>query len=190
MPRRGLEPPRLAAHGPEPCASTNSAIWAAAPHLGCVEKAVNSSTSDFRGSRRRFVDASPFLRKRACRRGGSGAGRGPARRASADCAPAAGRGCARGEVIGFIDPILRVVAGGDREVGRPAQCAARWRAFTRSFERARASGRLPVHPVSQPSLDQASLQHLVRHLDHHGDVEQRCEFRTRAARRGGDSCLP
>ena len=28
VPRRGLEPPRLAAHGPEPCASTNSAIWA------------------------------------------------------------------------------------------------------------------------------------------------------------------
>jgi hypothetical protein len=28
VPRRGLEPPHLAAHGPEPCASTNSAIWA------------------------------------------------------------------------------------------------------------------------------------------------------------------
>lgn len=28
VPRRGLEPPRLAAHGPEPCASTNSATWA------------------------------------------------------------------------------------------------------------------------------------------------------------------
>src|ERR1700753_1977369 len=27
-PKRGLEPPRLAAHGPEPCASTNSATWA------------------------------------------------------------------------------------------------------------------------------------------------------------------
>ena len=28
VPRRGLEPPRPKAHGPEPCASTNSAIWA------------------------------------------------------------------------------------------------------------------------------------------------------------------
>ncbi len=28
VPRRGLEPPHPKAHGPEPCASTNSAIWA------------------------------------------------------------------------------------------------------------------------------------------------------------------
>ena len=28
MPTEGLEPPHLAAHGPEPCASTNSATWA------------------------------------------------------------------------------------------------------------------------------------------------------------------
>src|ERR1700750_531407 len=28
VPTEGLEPPRLAAHGPEPCASTNSATWA------------------------------------------------------------------------------------------------------------------------------------------------------------------
>ena len=28
VPKRGLEPPHLAAHGPEPCASTNSATWA------------------------------------------------------------------------------------------------------------------------------------------------------------------
>lgn len=33
VPRRGLEPPRLAAHGPEPCASTNSATWAGAPPM-------------------------------------------------------------------------------------------------------------------------------------------------------------
>ncbi len=30
VPRRGLEPPLLAEHGPEPCASTNSATWATA----------------------------------------------------------------------------------------------------------------------------------------------------------------
>ena len=34
VPRRGLEPPLLSAHGPEPCASTNSAIWA----IGCSTK--------------------------------------------------------------------------------------------------------------------------------------------------------
>ena len=28
VPKRGLEPPHPKAHGPEPCASTNSAIWA------------------------------------------------------------------------------------------------------------------------------------------------------------------
>ena len=28
VPRRGLEPPHPKAHGPEPCASTNSATWA------------------------------------------------------------------------------------------------------------------------------------------------------------------
>src|SRR5471030_2924336 len=28
VPTEGLEPPPLAAHGPEPCASTNSATWA------------------------------------------------------------------------------------------------------------------------------------------------------------------
>jgi len=31
--QKRLEPPRLAAHGPEPCASTNSAIWAGAGHV-------------------------------------------------------------------------------------------------------------------------------------------------------------
>jgi hypothetical protein len=30
VPTEGLEPPHLAAHGPEPCASTNSATWALA----------------------------------------------------------------------------------------------------------------------------------------------------------------
>ena len=28
VPTEGFEPPHLAAHGPEPCASTNSATWA------------------------------------------------------------------------------------------------------------------------------------------------------------------
>jgi hypothetical protein len=31
VPTEGLEPPHLAAHGPEPCASTNSATWALLP---------------------------------------------------------------------------------------------------------------------------------------------------------------
>ena len=30
VPRKGLEPSHLSAHGPEPCASTNSATWATA----------------------------------------------------------------------------------------------------------------------------------------------------------------
>ncbi len=33
VPRRGLEPPRLAAQVPETCASTNSAIWATESHV-------------------------------------------------------------------------------------------------------------------------------------------------------------
>ncbi len=33
VPTEGLEPPHLAAHGPEPCASTNSATWAASQLL-------------------------------------------------------------------------------------------------------------------------------------------------------------
>ena len=33
VPTEGLEPPHLAAHGPEPCASTNSATWALQEHL-------------------------------------------------------------------------------------------------------------------------------------------------------------
>ena len=33
VPTEGLEPPHLAAHGPEPCASTNSATWALMLHL-------------------------------------------------------------------------------------------------------------------------------------------------------------
>src|ERR1700704_5057941 len=33
VPTEGLEPPHLAAHGPEPCASTNSATWALLLHF-------------------------------------------------------------------------------------------------------------------------------------------------------------
>ena len=41
VPRRGLEPPRLAAQVPETCASTNSAIWAATVHVRGRFRAVN-----------------------------------------------------------------------------------------------------------------------------------------------------
>jgi hypothetical protein len=48
VPRRGLEPPRLAAQVPETCASTNSAIWAATVHVSGSPFAVNS---EFQNSR-------------------------------------------------------------------------------------------------------------------------------------------
>ena len=44
VPRRGLEPPLLAEHGPEPCASTNSAIWAGAADLSGPHAAVNAQS--------------------------------------------------------------------------------------------------------------------------------------------------
>src|SRR5690606_11272744 len=43
VPRRGLEPPHLAAHGPEPCASTNSATWAHAAQLGQLKLRVHGN---------------------------------------------------------------------------------------------------------------------------------------------------
>src|SRR5579871_4813574 len=46
VPRKGLEPSRLAAHGPEPCASTNSATWAgAAALLSAGPAAVNAAAT-------------------------------------------------------------------------------------------------------------------------------------------------
>ena len=45
VPRRGLEPPHPKAHGPEPCASTNSATWAYRCMLMAVPKASNLFTA-------------------------------------------------------------------------------------------------------------------------------------------------
>ena len=45
VPRRGLEPPHPKAHGPEPCASTNSATWAYRCMLMAVPKASNIFTA-------------------------------------------------------------------------------------------------------------------------------------------------
>ena len=45
VPRRGLEPPHPKAHGPEPCASTNSATWAYRCMLMAVPKAFNDFTA-------------------------------------------------------------------------------------------------------------------------------------------------
>ncbi len=41
VPKRGLEPPRLAAQVPETCASTNSAIWAHKIDLSVSSNSVN-----------------------------------------------------------------------------------------------------------------------------------------------------
>src|SRR5471032_1822215 len=43
VPTEGLEPPHPKAHGPEPCASTNSATWALCCQLRC------DFTTDYRG---------------------------------------------------------------------------------------------------------------------------------------------
>ena len=48
MPRRGLEPPRRETHGPEPCASTNSATWAQGLEGGVIRSGrgvVNGETA-------------------------------------------------------------------------------------------------------------------------------------------------
>ena len=45
VPRRGLEPPHPKAHGPEPCASTNSATWAYRCMLMAVPKAFHDFTA-------------------------------------------------------------------------------------------------------------------------------------------------
>src|SRR5471032_852166 len=44
VPTEGLEPPHLAAHGPEPCASTNSATWA----LNCLLLTAECSATEAR----------------------------------------------------------------------------------------------------------------------------------------------
>ena len=53
VPRRGLEPPRLAAQIPETCASTNSAIWATTVHVrgwaGDVNRLFQNSGGEFAG---------------------------------------------------------------------------------------------------------------------------------------------
>ena len=58
VPRRGLEPPLLAEHGPEPCASTNSAIWAGGAHVsgraGAVNAVFRSGGTIGQGSRGRY----------------------------------------------------------------------------------------------------------------------------------------
>ncbi len=43
VPKRGLEPPHPKAHGPEPCASTNSAIWAILPRVDFTARKTRSN---------------------------------------------------------------------------------------------------------------------------------------------------
>jgi hypothetical protein len=57
VPRRGLEPPRLAAQVPETCASTNSAIWAARVHVSGAPVAVNRLFSKSHGRRKMGLSA-------------------------------------------------------------------------------------------------------------------------------------
>ncbi len=61
VPRRGLEPPHLAAHGPEPCASTNSATWARfVAALSDTQKRRGAIMPTFFGARKFLRNAADF----------------------------------------------------------------------------------------------------------------------------------
>ncbi|EAS48785.1 hypothetical protein SI859A1_03421 [Aurantimonas manganoxydans SI85-9A1] len=79
VPRRGLEPPRLAAHGPEPCASTNSATWARRGALEGGRVAVNAVLRGIATAREFSVavqrtSADGVVFRRRCRRAADAAG--------------------------------------------------------------------------------------------------------------------
>ena len=57
VPRRGLEPPRLAAQVPETCASTNSAIWATDTHVRGWPSGVNRVFEVFVAIAKKAVEA-------------------------------------------------------------------------------------------------------------------------------------
>ncbi len=119
VPRRGLEPPRLAAHGPEPCASTNSATWARRGALEGGRVAVNAvlrrlaPAHEFSVAvQRTGVDGAVFRRRwravppsagrpgRGCRtRPPAVAGHARARGGSGAMAPGGGRSRGRGSAL-------------------------------------------------------------------------------------------
>ena len=73
MPRRGLEPPRLAAQVPETCASTNSATWAVTSARYSAPRGVSTGARRFRGRLAILLVHGPFgpvggLCKTACAR--------------------------------------------------------------------------------------------------------------------------
>ena len=66
VPRRGLEPPRLAAHGPEPCASTNSAIWARKSNRVLGSRSANVNVSHTIGGSYASVPRRTHTRRLIC----------------------------------------------------------------------------------------------------------------------------